>query len=198
MSYKRIQDGVKDEPPPARGSKDAYRHALTHDDMAGIRLALDAGQDPTWGLRLCSSPEAARMLLEAGADPRGDDAVISLAQFGHAGALACVIAAGADLDAARHHTLTTALMMAASHGQVKTLDALLKAGAKVGVRDLTGATALHFAASNHSEGSRRTIVVKLLRAGADIMAHDNGNETPLDVARRMHHDDVLDVLELPA
>ena len=63
------------------------------------------------------------------------------------------------------------------------VEVLLRAGAKVGQKDNTGATALHFA----SFRGATNVIRSLLRAGAEVQATDQGGLTPLHAAAQGGH-----------
>jgi hypothetical protein len=69
----------------------------------------------------------------------------------------------------------TALMMAASKGRADVVEALIKKGADVTVKDKWGKTALHKAASH----GHNDIVTLLINANSDTNAKDNFGNTPL-------------------
>ncbi len=86
------------------------------------------------------------------------------------------IAAGADINAKAPSVEVTPLMVAAITGHSDAAELLLASGAKPGIRNKEGSTALHMAAFfGHLE-----IVKALVAKGADVNARNGKSETPLD------------------
>lgn len=93
-----------------------------------------------------------RFLLDHGAHPDATTAehcaLVDAAGRGHAGVVATLLAAGADVDATGHLG-QTALMRAAAAGHVRVVEMLLAAGADIDAVDGNGKTALMEAAGGH-------------------------------------------------
>ncbi len=113
-----------------------------------------------------------RMLLYAGANVRattrinGYTPLLVAARAGHAAAMAPLLEAGADPNAATANG-TTALMFAAAAGEPAVVRALLDRGADVNAREsVRGLTPLMFAAAS----DRVAIVALLAKQGADLAA----------------------------
>ena len=86
---------------------------------------------------------------------------------------------------------TRPLILAAGHGHMDLVKALLKRGADVNAEDITGWTPLHAAAYNgHVE-----IAQLLLDWGAVPSTSNWYTPTPLTVAERQHHAAVVDLLK---
>ena len=89
----------------------------------------------------------------------------------------------------------TALHWAAARDDTAMLKWLLmQPGAGISVRNNVGATALHAAAGNDAVESLRILAA----AGADLLALDEGEETPRDVARRLKRAAALAFLDAAA
>jgi len=75
-------------------------------------------------------------------------------------------------------------------GHVAIVHAYLAKGASANARDAKGGSALHWAAGRGDPA----IVALLLQSGADVGALDGVGQTPLDVARKMHRNEVSELL----
>jgi ankyrin repeat protein len=124
--------------------------------------------------------EIARILLEAGADPRartryGITPAALAASHGNAAILGLLLDAGVDPNSTSHQG-QTALMSAALNGNPDAIRLLLDRGAEVdAVEPLRGQTALMWAAG---EGNAEAVDL-LVGAGADVEATSNGGFTAL-------------------
>src|SRR5271157_1133937 len=81
------------------------------------------------------------------------------------------------------------LIDAAEIGDVKTVRALIKAGADVNARDKHGWTALMIATAN----GQTDVVETLIKAGADVNAVDEDSVTALMIAALNDHTDAVNV-----
>lgn len=142
-------------------------------------------------------------LVEAGArvdspSPLGGQPVHIAAIYGWLTVLSTLLDKGADVNArtrpmadavwrlsapvkARRAHRQTPLMIAAQEGTTAAARLLLERGAAVGLRDSSGATALHAAASAWWSESTDSVSL-LLEAGADPAARDTRDRTPRDLA----------------
>ncbi|KXZ43634.1 hypothetical protein GPECTOR_84g310 [Gonium pectorale] len=111
------------------------------------------------------------------------------AEKGHLEAVAALLQAGADKDAA-DETSATPLHIAAENGHVEVVAALLQAGANKEAAAETGATALYIAAENGHE----EVVRVLLQAGANKDAADETGATPLHIAAQNGHVEAIAAL----
>ena len=88
----------------------------------------------------------------------------------------------------------TALAIASRKGHKEIVELLLKKGAKPDIRDKYGTTPLHYAALH----GRMAIVETLLHSEADVDADVTAVKdkcTPYDLAKLMHHQAIMDLLE---
>ena len=95
---------------------------------------------------------------------------------------------------ARNNVGTTPLLIAAWRGTPETIDRLVAAGANVNEANAPAAGAsspLHAAALN----GKAENVAALLRHKADVSAKDAKGQTPLDLAQRAGHADVVKMLQ---
>jgi ankyrin repeat protein len=135
----------------------------------------------------------ARRLLKTGADPdrhsAPGDAPLHLAvAFGHNDLIAELVGAGAhieDINAAGE----TALIVAIRADNRRGFDTLLALGARPGVYDKTGRSALFWAILE----DHPAMAVTLVESGARFDSLSDGY-TPLQMARIMHHSDVVAAL----
>ena len=82
-------------------------------------------------------------------------------------------------------------VLLSQHDRPDLIDALLAARADVGATDNDGRTALHWAAS----AGRLQSALTLLSHNADSTRRDEERLSPLDLARREHHSDLVALLE---
>lgn len=185
-----------------------------------IRTLLDAGAKTTVNARAkdgqtalhhavigsgggepASSAAAVRALLAAGADVNAADAtgrtaLMYAARMYHDSRLEMtreLIAAGADVNAADAEG-QTALMLVAQTNSVKTITALLDAGAKASVnaKDRKGKAALSYALAEHYWEAETTAA--LVAAGADVNAAGEGGLTPLMIAAQRNAEGTVKLL----
>ncbi len=143
--------------------------------------------------------DSVRRMLVTGADvnSRNDGGATLLMMASHSGNLKMVkalIEAGADVNACDERGWT-ALMKAAynpelDRGFADVVQVLIDAGANVEMPISYGIRPLMLAA-----GYGETAVVEtLLRAGADVMARNDGGLTALMMVKQKHYVDVINVL----
>lgn len=177
----------------------ALLRAVAMNRRRTAKALLDAGADanrtnkkgvaPLAAAAFNGNERAVKMLLEAGAAPQereatGKGAVVYAAAKGFAAVVRLLLDAGVEVDA-RYGNQLTALMWAAGHSNdvpaiegLETVELLLSRGAGVDLVDDRGRTALMIAA----ERGHPEIVARLLQAGADPSARDNGGLTAIDFA----------------
>jgi ankyrin repeat protein len=147
-----------------------------------------------WLASLYDIPDAARVLIDNGADVnRGDDDGTPLtcaAYLGSARTVDVRLAAGADPNLSNRRLGATPLMMAAERGRTDIVRRLIGAGAVVDHRDPSGWTALMFA----SREGHMPVVQLLIGRGADVRAVTPAGDTPLNLAQENGNDDVVRIL----
>ena len=104
----------------------------------------------------------------------------------------CLIGIGADVNA-RTNNGVTPLMIAAEEGHINAVTSLVKCGANVHLQDKDGQTALHHAMQS-PQASICEVLSCLIKNGADVNAHTFHNETPLMLASRDDHVNVVTFL----
>ena len=154
--------------------------------------------------------EIAKLLLTRGANPRqqkglnkagfvneaGWSPLHWAAKNNHGEMVELLIEAGASIDAeasAAFHFGTPLHIAAGAEERADALEALLKAGADVDLRDDEGNSPLHFAVSR----SAVRVTQLLLRYGADPLASNAQRQTPLTMAAATRADTVAPVLPKP-
>jgi ankyrin repeat protein len=103
-----------------------------------------------------------------------------------------LIASGADVNLGDRDGLTP-LMAAANYdepGYLETIQALLKAGAKIDAKNTKGDTALMYAMNNFKTQNTKA----LMAAHADVNSHNNAGITPLMKASQLARVDIMKVL----
>ena len=106
--------------------------------------------------------------------------------------LSCLIGSGADVNA-RTNNGVTPLMIAAEEGHINAVTSLVKCGANVHLHDKDGQRALHHAMQS-PQASICEVLSCLIKNGADVNAHTFHNETPLMLASRDDHVNVVTFL----
>jgi serine/threonine protein kinase len=118
----------------------------------------------------------------------GEDSLIDAIHRGRRQTVARKLAAGANPNESR--LSTTALMFAAKDGHAGIAADLLKAGAKLDVKDNDGDTALMYAAID----DRADVLRALLNAGADVNSKNANGDTPLLAASSRGRTEIVKLL----
>jgi len=142
-----------------------------------------------------NNTDVAKALVDAGADvdqqnEEGLTPLHAAAMTGKTELVKSFIALGADVNIATNYGKTP-LISSAAAGFVNTTEALLDSNASLGKADISGSTALHWAALNN----KGYIVELLLQAGADPLIRNKQRYTPADSARSQGHDELADIIE---
>lgn len=184
-----------------RGSLAEMRRLMSSGAKADAVLPGDG--TPLIGAARGGSVEAIELLLGAGADVNrgvgGDGSpLIAAAQEGHLGAVRALLAGGAAIDAGIPGD-GNALIMAAGAGHADVVRFLLEQGAGIETVVPGDENALIHA----SESGQAEVVRLLIAGGADVNARVRADtirgkvewRTPLSMARRNGHADVVRILE---
>jgi ankyrin repeat protein len=156
-----------------------------------------------------SDPETLRVLLARGADPHlvdraGFTALLNATAFPDSARIRLLLAAGADpnklntfggkvLNGPIALVHLSPLMLAVSGGDEETVNALLKAGARVNEVDIRKMSPLMLSiATDHASPA---VVRRLIAAGADVNAKDRTGESVLTWARKFRNPEIISVLE---
>lgn len=128
---------------------------------------------------------------DLGLEEAAQQAMVVASEFGHDQTLEFLLDM-AEVHPNRPDTLSgnTGLCAAASNGQRRCAEILLRRGAKVSVRNLKEATPLHMAVS----GGHWDVTETMLKAGSGLEEPDNMGRTPLMVAAMEGHMGVLELL----
>ncbi|GFF45116.1 putative ankyrin repeat protein RF_0381 [Aspergillus lentulus] len=140
--------------------------------------------------------DAARILLEAGADPsiqtESGETVLQRAVSGnHINVVRLLLHVGVDVNVRELLHGHTAVLKAAYWGADDCLRLLVKAGADVSAVDYDGHNALHLAVMMGHEST----VKLLLKEGVDTSARDNQGHIPLDCAVTNENKGVIQILQ---
>ncbi len=190
-----LEHGAEPHPVAMRGAAQMHNHEI-------MRLLIDAGYDvAAEGERVGTAalhhvgddPVAARILLDAGADPNaqnGSDQNPLYAAVESTEVTRLLLDAGADPNVIDSYLKITPLRWAAERGRVETARVLLEHGARVDLRIATRATSLQAAV----DAGNQEMVRLLLEHGADPLATWHGRNAP-DIAREAGHGDIAKLIE---
>jgi ankyrin repeat protein len=190
------------------GGTSALVWAMSNDHRATARALVDAGADlraPAGNdgmtlLMLAAQQGNGRMvrtLLAAGAevdarDASGNTALLQACASGSARTVRLLLERGADPDRATRETNATPLGLAAAAGDAEIVATLLVHGGNPNVREARfGMTPLAVAAlKGHAAVARA-----LLEAGADPAATNHSGQTPIEIATRAEHPEIVALLK---
>ena len=189
-------------PAPAPSAATALHQAVRAGDLPAVQrllaqpsgIALRETRDPEGRTPLLLATElnrveAARALIEAGADVNAKDArqdtpYLLAGAAGRLEILEMTLAHGADLGSTNRYG-GTALIPAAERGHVEVVRKLIEAGVNVDHVNRLGWTALLEAILLSEGGPRHQEIVRLLiGAGADVNLPDSDGVSPLQHAER--------------
>ena len=145
--------------------------------------------------------EAMRALVRAGANPNAlerdrYDIVTIAAVANDAATLALALELGASPKSITSRYDGTALIAAAHLGHVEIVRLLIRAGAPLDHVNNLGWTALIESIVLGDGGPRHTATLKaLVDAGANVNLADRSGDTPLALARRQGHREMVSILE---
>lgn len=160
--------------------------AYEHEDTTVARILLDYGIDINaidgyGGTALhrtawyrCGAKSFAELLVQSKIDisakmVNGKTALHCASEIGHSAIMVLLLASGANSDVV-DHCGRTPLWTAAHHGQLESVDILIKVTTGINVQMFSGQTALSIAAMQ----GHRAIVRTLLGAGAEIFPQQPG------------------------
>ena len=150
---------------------DPIHDAANEGDLAGVQAELDKGADVN------------------AKDNRERTPLHNAAVYGHNEIAELLIANGADVNAKDKDRFgSTPLSKAVIEGHNEIVELLIAAGADVNAKDVVGRTPL-FYATDHKE-----IAELLIANGADVNAKTNDGWSVLDMARRLGHPELADLL----
>lgn len=137
--------------------------------------------------------EMVQFLAHVGADVNFSCPIALAAWRGNASIAKVLVDHGAEVDKTVTEVNMTALLLAASRGNVDMVNLLLAAKASINMGDDKGRTALHFAAFI----GHRFVVESLLRNGADAALKDHWGKDPWMYAGQNEHWAVSQALDIP-
>ncbi len=190
---------VDDESVSSEQEKTAekFDDAAMHGNIKLVKKYLKNGLNPELALSgALAHPQILKLLISNGAKPKLH--LRWAAQFGYLESTQIIIDLGINPDQLDPNDFfnTTPLMMAAYHGQVEVVAALLKAGANPNKVDLGKQHALFHAVLNRQKAGRLSIISKLIAAGAKTKLRDTGNKTPADIVKKYQYTGYKEVLKL--
>ncbi|MFC5384551.1 ankyrin repeat domain-containing protein [Aquamicrobium segne] len=143
--------------------------------------------------------DAARVLIEAGADVNAKDNIhdspyLYAGARGHLDILKLTLAHGADLKSTNRYG-GTALIPASERGHVETVKTLIEAGSDVDhVNNLHWTALLEAVILGDGGLSHQQIVELLVKAGANVNLADGNGVTPLQHARQAGYQEIEQIL----
>jgi ankyrin repeat protein len=160
------------------GARNEFPTAVGGDYLEIVRLMVEAGADPNWGLRFAidSNHPAIVTYLESKGAREDVDPLLIDARRGDLASVEAAIARRANLEVT-DPSGRTPLMRAAYYRHAAVVTRLAKAGASVR-HVVEGHTALHLAANQNDA----PVIRALAAAGADVNARPGGGAPPLRAA----------------
>ena len=162
-------------------------------ELVGLLLARGATHTPRSAARL-GDLAAVERLLAGGTDPNARDYYGSTTlhdSIRHLGVAVVLLHHGADPRARDSYGETPLHIWAQVGTDAAVASALVEAGAEVNARNVYGETPIYLTGLLDNPEAATV----LLRLGADPMIPNCDGETPIEVARRQGHDDVVRVIE---
>jgi hypothetical protein len=177
--------------------------AIARQVAAGAPVDVRDGYDrtPLHVAAYAGRAEAMRALVRAGANPNAlerdrYDIVTIAAVANDAATLALALELGASPKSITSRYDGTALIAAAHLGHVEVVRLLIRAGAPLDHVNNLGWTALIESIVLGDGGPRHTATLKaLVDAGANVNLADRSGDTPLALARRQGHREMVSILE---
>lgn len=167
------------------------------DSLEGFVWSGGGGATPLIEAAKTRDIRTVRYLLDHGADVNAKDhvggtALSQAALRGSTDIARLLIERGADVHVKVSRWELTPLIMAAQRESVEMVDLLLAKGAPVDGKDITGATAIMWAA--YSDHANPALVTRLLAAGADPAVKNKAGETAMTWASRRGETPVVALL----
>lgn len=184
----------------AAGDGDAVRVKSLLGQGAAIEVRDGSGNTPLLRATQGNHVEAARVLIDAGADVNAENSIYDSAYLlagarGYREILVMTLAHGADLRSTNRYG-GTALIPACERGHVEVVDILLRAGVDPNHINNLGWTGLLEAVILGDGGSRhQAIVRRLIEGGANVNLADGQGVTPLQHARQRGQNEIARLLE---
>eukprot|EP01087_Luapelamoeba_hula_P015148 TRINITY_DN4490_c1_g2_i1.p1 TRINITY_DN4490_c1_g2~~TRINITY_DN4490_c1_g2_i1.p1 ORF type:complete len:624 (+),score=131.54 TRINITY_DN4490_c1_g2_i1:159-2030(+) len=204
-ALRRLAKALEHHRPSSMGDTPSPTMSQTHDHATGTGgeegpvVGLEEEESRYTALYVASlrgELEAARILLEAGADvnnggSQGTPPLFNAAAKGHLPLVLLFVMYECKVALEDTRQGCSAIHIAADKGHTPVIEALLHSGADVGARSTNGEmTPLHHAASC----GRLEAVQKLIESGADVNAVNSPGNTPLILATNKGHQQVVQCL----
>lgn len=180
----------------AASNGDAVRVGMLLDKGANVNAREEEGETPLMYAAVEGHSNVVTLLLQRGAEinavSQNNETALARAAFsGKIAAVTALLDGGASVDKTTSNG-TTPLMYATARGYLDVASVLLMRGAKVNAKDNEGDTALAYAVVR---GASTEMIRLLLERGVDATLLNNHGESPLTLARKKSHPDVVELLE---